>query len=438
MIDFKKLWTRKPSRAESAALISLMMDENQDRAERARAVRVLAVNDLIPPYLEDVALDLIPSKGDQAAPPEGFAKTEKGKVERQRKAIMECLDDVEPEEYEWLWPRRLPRRTVSLIAGDGGAGKSTLTGALAATVTSGGCWPDIPEERVDPGRVILLTAEEGLSTDVRPRMTRFGADCRKIHVLKAIDAGEGVEQRFAIARDIPVLADVCKDLGEVGLVMIDPIGSYMSGVDTHNDAEVQHALTPLFQFADEFRLCALMVAHLNKSASASIEARIQGANAFKNKSRMVWYYSVDPRNRSRRLMSFIKGNPVDKITTGLSVGFTGGVLAWDPEPVAMDAEEVAYRLAQQLARGETGTKGGRPPDQVQKAVDFITERLSFEPTERPELERDARREEKISRTTFLRALRRMNGSVSSFAENGKQMLRLEPKLELKDRETEAG
>jgi putative DNA primase/helicase len=354
-------------------------------------------------------------------------------AEFKRRAILQCLNDVEAEEYEWLWYGRIPLRTVSLIAGDGGAGKSTLTGFLATVVTTGGSWPDLPGEPIQGGSVVVLSAEENAATDIRPRYDRFGADCSRVHVVKAIDNGKGTTDRFSLTRDIPALADACRELGNVRLVMVDPVGSYLSGSDSHNDAEVQAALNPLFELADECRLAVVLVAHLTKQSSADIQSRIQGAAAFVNKARMVWFYSADPRDHARRMISFIKGNPVDKVTTALSVGLERGRLDWNPEPVAMTAKQVAFRLAKQLERGEVAGARGPVPERQAAVMELIRKRLEGGlKVPLKTIEQEAERDLEASRGTVDKAIRKLNGHIQKSGTKSRIMLEWRPELPIAD------
>ena len=57
----------------------------------------------------------------------------------------------------WLWPRRIPARALTLLAGDVGSGKSFLACDLAARISRGAPWPDCPHESPQPQAVLLLT-----------------------------------------------------------------------------------------------------------------------------------------------------------------------------------------------------------------------------------------------------------------------------------------
>ena len=54
------------------------------------------------------------------------------------------LHTVKPSDVSWLWPGRIPRGKVTLLAGDPGLGKSFVTMDLAARVSRAAEWPDGP------------------------------------------------------------------------------------------------------------------------------------------------------------------------------------------------------------------------------------------------------------------------------------------------------
>jgi len=81
------------------------------------------------------------------------------------------LSDVQPERVSWLWPGRIPAGKLVTLDGDPSLGKSTLSLAFAAIVTTGGTWPDSSPCNF-PGDVILLSAEDGLATPCAPASTR--------------------------------------------------------------------------------------------------------------------------------------------------------------------------------------------------------------------------------------------------------------------------
>jgi hypothetical protein len=75
--------------------------------------------------------------------------------------------DVDREPIRWLWPERIPLGKVTVLDGDPGTGKSTLTLTIAAKVTTGSPFPD--GSRPERSDAILLSAEDDIADTIRPR-----------------------------------------------------------------------------------------------------------------------------------------------------------------------------------------------------------------------------------------------------------------------------
>src|SRR5215831_1137619 len=117
----------------------------------------------------------------------GALDTNAALLERPR-AIVRRLSEVEAKPIRWLWPGRIARGKVSMIAGHPGLGKSQITAALAAVVTTGGTWP-VDRTQCERGSVILLNAEDDAADTIRPRLEAAGADISRIEIIEAVVEG---------------------------------------------------------------------------------------------------------------------------------------------------------------------------------------------------------------------------------------------------------
>lgn len=80
------------------------------------------------------------------------------------------MGDLEMKPVNWLWPDRIACGKVTLIAGNPGLGKSQITAMLAAHVTKGIAWPDLPDTPITTGSVVFLSAEDDPADTILPRL----------------------------------------------------------------------------------------------------------------------------------------------------------------------------------------------------------------------------------------------------------------------------
>ena len=168
--------------------------------------------------------------------------------------VVHTLSDVTAQSVHWLWPRRIARGKLGILAGEPGEGKSTMTLDLAARLTRpGGRMPDgVP---APDGAVLLLSAEDGLADTIRPRLDACGADVRRVHALTATRDLDGTEHMLELGRDLPQLETAIERYSPA-LVIIDPLSAYLGRADTWRDNEVRALLSPLASLA-EHHDCAI-------------------------------------------------------------------------------------------------------------------------------------------------------------------------------------
>ncbi len=259
---------------------------------------------------------------------------------------MICMKDVEPKPINWLWPEKIARGKVSMIAGDPGLGKSLITVALASAVSTGARWP-VGRGNAPQGSVVMMSDEDALADTIRPRLDAADADCAKIHALKMVQEttkdGEIFSRSFSLAQDIERLADVLEELGDCVLVVIDPISAYLGGIDSHKNADVRALLSPLSDLAERFNVSIVTVTHLNKGNGNAIY-RATGSLAFVAAARSVLAVTKDQDEQSRRLVLPMKNN-LGNDSSGMAYRIEtaeGGapVVMWEPNAVDIDINEV--------------------------------------------------------------------------------------------------
>src|SRR5262245_11836019 len=150
------------------------------------------------------------------------------------------LADIAAEHIRWLWPQRVALGKLSLLAGQPGLGKSQLTLAMAAAVTTGGDWPD--GTRAPLGSVVLVSCEDDAADTIRPRLGAAGADLRRVQMfdwaVSRDKKGATARLSFDVAEHVPSLAALVARIGDTRLIVIDPITAYMGSADSHKTADV--------------------------------------------------------------------------------------------------------------------------------------------------------------------------------------------------------
>jgi AAA domain len=180
---------------------------------------------------------------------------------------------------EWLWEGHLLRGGLELLTGLPGLGKSQVQIHFMACATAGLPWPN-GERAIEPMNVLMVTAEDAIDTEVVPRLAAASADLNRIHILKYIKTDKQ-QRQFLLAEDLAKVEQAITQIGNVGLICIDPITAYMGGkTDTHKTSEVRSQLGPLKDFAERTNVAVSAITHPPKNASAKAIDHFIGSQAF--------------------------------------------------------------------------------------------------------------------------------------------------------------
>ena len=301
------------------------------------------------------------------------------------------VSDVTLEPINWLWPGRIAKGKISLIAGHPGLGKSQVTISIAATVSTGGLWP-VDHVPAKAGHVIFLSAEDDVADTLKPRLIASGADTERIEVIQSV-RDRNRPRMFSFTADLDKLQQLKADL-----LIIDPITAYLGDVDSHNNADIRSVLAPLAELASRQKMAVLCVSHLNKSQNVEAVCRVSGSMAFVAAARAAYVVSPDKEDKSRRLFLPLKNN-IGQDNSGLAFRIEPrileerietSVIEWEADPVESSLDD---HFAQTSSEKRTA---------LDDAKDFLEAVLANGPIPFKELEQEAQ-EQGYALTTVRRA-----------------------------------
>jgi hypothetical protein len=143
---------------------------------------------------------------------------------------------------DWLWEGRVPCGALTVLDGDPGLGKSTITLDLAARVSRGYAMPpDGGKDGTPPANVVILSAEDDPARTIRPRLEAAGADLDRVQIVEGISTG-GDGDRFPILPYDLVALEQFIAVIRARLAIVDPFMAYLGdGIDTHKDQSIRLA-----------------------------------------------------------------------------------------------------------------------------------------------------------------------------------------------------
>ncbi len=208
------------------------------------------------------------------------------------------LADVEEKEPEWLIGGYIPRGEISILAGDGGAGKTSAWCALAAAVSFGGrsflesAIPDPVPVRA-PGTVLYFSSEDSNEYVLRKRLRQNGADLNRIKTLDSAD------DRFQL---LTLNGDFLERLVAAhrpALCVFDPLQAFIGGANMVSRAEMRECLKRLHPIGEKYGTAFLIIMHTNKQQGVWGRNRLSDSSDIWDISRSVMIVGNTPQEGIR-------------------------------------------------------------------------------------------------------------------------------------------
>jgi hypothetical protein len=271
---------------------------------------------------------------------------------------------VEMTAVDWFWPNRLARGKINLLGGLPDQGKGQLAAFLAAAATGNIPFP-FGEGYAPQGNVIWFNAEDDRSDTVVPRLKAAGANLTKVSFVTSARV-DGQDRTFNLQSDLPLLREAIREVGNVVLVILDPVGSYLGvgKINPWRGNDVRAVLSPLKELMEELHTTAFGIVHFNKKDEVkSALLRIADSVAFTAVPRSVYAAMTDPEDPKARLFLRVKNNVAEQDVAGLRYAFDVKTVGFDqaknkeiraPRVVWLSRAEMSANDAMAAAAGESG------------------------------------------------------------------------------------
>jgi RecA-family ATPase len=252
---------------------------------------------------------------------------------------------------EWIVPDWIPARTVTLLFGDGGAGKTTLALQLAVARALARDWiTTMPT----PGRTLVLSAEDDdreMHRRVDAIRTHYGVTFADLADMRLIDlVGEnavlGELARNGIINPTKLLAAVVAEIEQFrpSQVIVDALADTFAG-DENNRTQARQFIALLKGPARDYDCAFLVLAHPSLSG-LNTGRGTSGSTAWSNSVRSRLYFAPAQASDGSepdpdlRILSVAKANYAPTGTT-ITLRWKAGVYVPVPGMASLD------RLAQE-------------------------------------------------------------------------------------------
>ncbi len=202
-----------------------------------------------------------------------------------KKIILTLASEIQPEPINWIWKDWLAKGKLTILAGAGGAGKTTISLNIASAISTGGIFPDGSQSQ--QGSVLIWSGEDDSSDVLVPRLIAAKASLEKISFITGTHSLHG-NRNFNPQTDIAELKSAMRDIGDISLLIIDPLVSFVDG-NMNLANVVRQSLQPLLDLAQDSGCAIIGITHFGKGGQGKdVAERVIGSQAFSAIARMVW------------------------------------------------------------------------------------------------------------------------------------------------------
>ena len=218
-------------------------------------------------------------------------------------APLMCLADLVERSPEWLIEGYIPKKEITVMAGDGGVGKTFVWCAIAAAISSGSkpfllnnLFPDTVAR--DPQKVMYFSSEDSNEAVLLPRLKASGAALNNI---VTIDSSQEDFQKIKLnSAYLEILIATFRP----ALVIFDPLQSFLPPrADMSARNQMREAMAKLHVYGEKYGATFLIIMHTNKQQKVWGRTRLADSADIWDISRSVLICGEASERGSTRYLS---------------------------------------------------------------------------------------------------------------------------------------
>lgn len=201
-------------------------------------------------------------------------------------SCFKTLNDFEEQEATWLVPGWIPDGQITLLASDGGVGKTSLWVNLISALSAGKrCILDPPEMTRKPLKTAFLTTEDSVSKMLKRKLRLAGANMANILTPDFTADREGTLRSLKFgSQDMERFIRHFKP----SLCVFDPVQGFVPpDINMGSRNAMRDCMAPLIALGEETGCTFLVVCHTNKRKGAWGRDRIADSADLWDVSRSV-------------------------------------------------------------------------------------------------------------------------------------------------------
>lgn len=197
-------------------------------------------------------------------------------VASDKKSILSCfktLDDFQEEEASWLVPGWIPEGQITLMAADGGVGKTTIWCDVIAALSNGtSCLLDPQGFTRKPEKVVFLTTEDSVRKKLRKKLRLMSANMQNIITPDFVGDKSGMLHKLKFGSS--ELEEALRYFKPI-FCTFDPVQGFVPpNINMGSRNEMRDCMAPLISLGEEIGTTSLVICHTNKRKGAFGRDRI--------------------------------------------------------------------------------------------------------------------------------------------------------------------